>query len=123
VLGERFHHSPEALTVQSFQGTEALAALVAPTPVAPVLYKRKGEMRKPDKHFSCYSCGTVTECSPGATPCEALQGWLTVSSWEGPGVVEHYHFCSFSCLESWADAQVPKVPEVFLDSFKEDKSK
>jgi hypothetical protein len=42
VLGERFHHSPEALTAQSLQGTEALAALVAPAPVAPVLYKRKG---------------------------------------------------------------------------------
>jgi len=80
-------------------------------------------MRKPDVKFSCHSCGKTAEGSPGATPCEALQGWLTVSSWEGPGVVEHYNFCSFSCLESWAEAQVPKVPKVFLDSFSEDKSK
>ena len=79
-------------------------------------------MRKPDVKFSCHSCGKTAEGSPGETPCEALQGWLTVSSWEGPGVVEHYNFCSFSCLESWAEAQVPKVPKVFLDSFSEDKS-
>jgi len=80
-------------------------------------------MRKPDTQFSCRSCGKIAECPPGATPCEALQGWLTVSSWEEPGVVEHYHFCSFSCLEAWADAKVPRVPDVFLDSFREDKSK
>lgn len=83
-------------------------------------------MKRPDKRFSCHSCGAVTECAPGEVPCEALQGWLTVSQWVGPGVVEHYHFCSFSCLEAWAQTQVPEVPEVpevFLDSFKEDKSR
>lgn len=80
-------------------------------------------MRKPETQFSCHSCGKIAEGAPGATPCEALQGWLTVSSWEEPGVVEHYNFCSFSCLEAWANAQVPKVPEVFLDSFGEDKTK
>jgi hypothetical protein len=81
-----------------------------------------GEMKKPDKQFSCHSCGRVAKSPPGTTPCEALQGWLTVSAWEGPGVVEHYNFCSFSCLEAWADSQMPKVPEVFLDSFREDKT-
>jgi hypothetical protein len=79
-------------------------------------------MRKPDTQFSCHSCGKIADCSPGLAPCEALQGWLTVSSWEGPGVVENYNFCSFSCLEAWASAQVPKVPGVFLDSFGEGKT-
>ena len=80
-------------------------------------------MRKPDKQFSCHACGNIAEGPPGAAPCEALQGWLTVSSWERPGVAEHYNFCSFSCLEAWTNDQVPRVPEVFLDSFKEDKTK
>jgi hypothetical protein len=79
-------------------------------------------MRETDTQFSCHSCGKIAECPPGQTPCEALQGWLTVSSWEGAGVVEHYNFCSFSCLEAWVGAQVPRVPEVFLDSFGEDKT-
>lgn len=78
-------------------------------------------MRKQRIHLSCHSCGRVAECPPEALPCEVLQGWLTVSYWEGLGSVEHYNFCSFSCLESWTDAHVPRVPEVFLESFKEDK--
>jgi hypothetical protein len=72
--------------------------------------------------FSCHSCGKRVECIPGELPCEILKGWLTVSSWQGPGKVERYSFCSFSCLESWVETRAPKVPQVFLDSFKEDKS-
>ena len=72
--------------------------------------------------ISCYSCGKGVECFPGEPPCEVLKGWLIISSWKGPGSVERYNFCSFSCLKSWADAQVPKIPQVFLDSFKENKS-
>jgi hypothetical protein len=34
--------------------------------------------------------------------------------------VEHYNFCSFTCLERWAEAQAPKIPEVFLESFAEE---
>jgi hypothetical protein len=79
-------------------------------------------MRKRRIRLSCHSCGRVAEYPPGAPPCEALQGWLTVSCWEGLGSVEHYNFCSFSCLESWADARVPRVPEVFLESFREGKT-
>jgi hypothetical protein len=80
-------------------------------------------MRKPDRRFSCQSCGAVIECAPGEAPCEALKGWLTVSHWEGPGIAEHYHFCSFGCLESWVEAQLPKVPGVFLESFDEEESR
>ena len=70
--------------------------------------------------FSCYSCGKRVECFPGEPSCEVLKGWLTVSHWKGLGAVSHYNFCSFSCLKSYVDAQVPRVPEVFLESFKED---
>ncbi len=73
-------------------------------------------------HLFCHSCGRVVECPPEAPPCEVLKGWLTVSQWKGFGSVERYDFCSFSCLESWVDAQLPRVPEVFLKSFGEDKS-
>lgn len=70
----------------------------------------------------CFSCGKKGEGSPGEPPCRALKGWLTLSHWKGVGSVEHYSFCSFSCLKSWVDAQVPKVPEIFLKSFEEGKS-
>jgi len=72
--------------------------------------------------FSCHSCGRGVESSPGQPPCHVLKGWLGVSHWKGVGSVEHYYFCSFSCLKSWLTAQVPEVPQVFLESFEEGKS-
>jgi len=72
--------------------------------------------------FSCQSCGKRVEYVRGEPPCEMLKGWLTVSYWKGSGSVEHYHFCSLSCLMSWVNAQVPRVPDVFLESFKEDEN-
>jgi hypothetical protein len=79
-------------------------------------------MRKKKVRFSCHSCGVEVECSSGELPCEALGGWLTVCCWEGAGEALQYNFCSFTCLKSWVDAQVPKIPAVFLESFGEDKS-
>ena len=72
--------------------------------------------------FSCHSCGKEMEYSREGPPCQVLRDWLTVSYWKGLGSVEHYNFCSFSCLKSWVDAQLPKVPKAFLESFKEDGS-
>ena len=60
------------------------------------------------------------ETAPEEPLCEGLKGWLIVSHWKGLGSAEHYDFCSFSCIKSWLDAQVPRIPEVFLESFKED---
>jgi hypothetical protein len=79
-------------------------------------------MAEQGKYLSCHSCGKQAECPRGGPPCEALKGWLTVSCWEGLGAVTHYNFCSFSCLKSWVDAQVPVIPKIFLESFGEDKS-
>jgi len=79
-------------------------------------------MKNQRMSLTCHSCGKGVEYFSGEPPCEALKGWLTVSCWMGPGAVSHYNFCSFSCLKSWADAQVPEVPEVFLESFGEDKT-
>ncbi len=84
--------------------------------------KDKVMMKEQRVRFSCHSCGKVVGCSPGEPPCGALEGWLTVAHWEGRGAVAHYNFCSFSCLKSWADNYVPKVPEVFLESFEEDET-
>ena len=70
--------------------------------------------------LSCHSCGKEVESSPGEPPCEVLKGWVTVSHWKGPGAVSRYNFCSYGCLKSWVDAQVPRVPEAFLKSFGED---
>jgi len=79
------------------------------------------EMRVEKKRISCYYCGKKVELAPGEAPCEMLKGWLTLSSWKGAGDVDHYNFCSFTCLKSWIDAQAPEIPEIFLESFKEDK--
>ena len=72
------------------------------------------------KHLSCSSCGRSVEFSPQEPPCKMLEGWLTVSHWKGLGSVEHYSFCSLTCLESWVEAQVPRIPKVFLESFGEE---
>lgn len=79
-------------------------------------------MENQGRDFSCYSCGKRAECCTEEVPCEMLKGWFTVSCWKGLSVVEHYNFCSFSCLKFWVDAQVPQIPEVFLESFGEDAS-
>jgi hypothetical protein len=78
-------------------------------------------MRKKKTRFACHSCGKEVEYSSGELPCEALEGWLTVCYWEGPGMMSNYNFCSFTCAKSWVDSQVPKIPAVFLESFGEDK--
>jgi hypothetical protein len=73
------------------------------------------------EYFICHSCGERVECSGEERPCEVLNGWLMVSRWKGPKVVEHYNFCSSTCLKTWADAQVPQVPDVFLRAFEKGK--
>jgi len=70
--------------------------------------------------FTCRFCGKRKEPTSGEPPCEVLEGWLTVAHWKGLGDVEHYSFCSLSCLKSWVDAHLPGVPKVFLESFGEE---
>lgn len=73
----------------------------------------------------CYSCGkrvAYTPCCerealPEDARCNVLGGWLTVTRWKGKGSVDQYDFCSFSCLQKWVEAQIPKIPETFLDAF------
>ena len=77
----------------------------------------------PKGYFSCHSCGKRVEHSAEERPCEVLNGWLMVSRWKGLEAIEHYNFCSFSCLKTWTDTQVPQVPEVFLKAFEEGKGK
>ena len=67
--------------------------------------------------FVCHSCGERVDCSGGERPCDVLRGWLIVCRWKGPGAVDHYDFCSMSCLKAWTDSQVPEVPNVFLKAF------
>jgi hypothetical protein len=69
--------------------------------------------------FVCDSCGKTVKYAREERLCEVLTDWLTVSQWKGSGVVEHYNFCSFTCLKKWTDAQVPQIPEVFLKAFGE----
>ena len=71
----------------------------------------------------CHSCGRKAEIGPEELPCEVLRGWLIVSNWKGLESVDHYSFCSLSCLQRWVDSQVPRVPEVFLKSLGEENSK
>lgn len=70
--------------------------------------------------FFCHSCNKRVESLSGEPPCEVLKDWVTVSHWKGPGAVSRYNFCSLSCLKAWVNAELPTVPEVFLESFKED---
>lgn len=71
----------------------------------------------PRGYFICHSCGERVECTENERPCEVLSGWLMVSLWKEPETVEHYNFCSATCLKAWADTQVPRVPDVFLKAF------
>ena len=73
----------------------------------------------------CHSCGKRVEYTPcserAALPedarCSVLNGWLTVSHWKGKGNVDQHDFCSFSCLQRWVEAQVPRIPRTFLRAF------
>ena len=79
-------------------------------------------MADTEEQLSCHFCGEEPECPQGEPPCQALEGWFTVSCWEGPGEVVQYSFCSLDCLKSWVDGELPGIPEVFLESFEEGKS-
>lgn len=69
------------------------------------------------EYFICHSCGERVECSGEQRPCEVLSGWFMVSRWKGPKAVEHYNFCSSTCLKKWIDSQVPQIPDVFRRAF------
>lgn len=71
----------------------------------------------------CHSCGRKVEFNQKERPCDVLSGWLTVSHMKGLESVDHYSFCSFSCLKRWVISHVPEVPEVFLKSLGEETSK
>ena len=84
-------------------------------------------MRKRN-YAACQFCGKkleYTQCSERGVPpddarCQALKGWLSVSQWKGMGVVDHYDFCSFTCLQAWVGAQVPKIPKTFFEAFQDE---
>ena len=77
------------------------------------------------KTATCYSCGKKVVYTPyyergnwvKDARCNVLSGWLTVTRWKGKGYVDQYDFCSFSCLQKWVEAQIPKIPKTFLDAF------
>ncbi len=69
-----------------------------------------------EKCLICSSCGKEEELPTEGPPCELLSGWLIVALWKGLGTVEHYNFCSFTCLKRWSEAQAPRIPKVFLES-------
>ncbi len=76
----------------------------------------------------CQSCGKrveYSECSARCAPpedarCKVLGGWLSVSRWRGTETVDQYDFCSLVCLQRWVEAQVPRIPDTFLEAFKEE---
>ena len=70
-----------------------------------------------ERDVICSECGVNVGFSSKEPPCKVLDGWLMLSQWKGLGSVEHHHFCSLACLKKWAEAQTPKIPKVFLESF------
>ena len=73
-----------------------------------------------EKHISCSFCSQRVGFPSKELPCEVLNGWLTVSHWKGLGSVDRHHFCSFTCLKKWADAQALEIPKAFLEVFTEE---
>ena len=73
-----------------------------------------------ERYVICSSCGQSLGFSSREPLCEVLNGWLMVSHWKGLGSVDHYYFCSFTCLKKWSDAQAPEIPKVFLEGFNEE---
>lgn len=71
-------------------------------------------------YLSCSTCGGKVEFSTEGRPCESLSGWIVVSHWKGLRSVDHYYFCSFTCLKRWADAQACEIPQAFLKAFGEE---
>ena len=71
------------------------------------------------RNIFCHSCGKELEHKMGKMPCENLAGWLTISHWKGHESVDHYSFCSVSCLRTWVEDLSPRIPDVFLKSFGE----
>lgn len=67
----------------------------------------------------CDSCGKNVEHHHSGPPCEGLKGWLAVSYRKGCESVDHYSFCSISCLKEWVDSHATRIPDVFLKSFSE----
>lgn len=74
-------------------------------------------------YFICHSCGRKVELATEEPPCRVLGGWIMISQWKGLESVDHYSFCSFTCLQRWVDTQVPRIPEVFLKSLEEENDK
>jgi len=87
-----------------------------------------GLMLPVKKDATCYTCGKKVEftpCSkrgdpPEDVPCRVLSGWLSVHHWTGVRSIDQYDFCSFTCLQRWVEAQVPKIPSTFLKAFPEE---
>ena len=73
-----------------------------------------------EREVICSSCGQKVEFPSKEPPCGVLSGWLTLSEWTGVGFVEHYDFCSFTCLKKWVTVQSPEIPKIFLESFAEE---
>ena len=37
---------------------------------------------------------------------------------KGMESVEHYDFCTFTCLQKWVETRVPRIPDTFLEAFR-----
>lgn len=72
------------------------------------------------KFVVCRCCGKRMRIPPGEPPCHFMEGWLTLSRWQGPHVVKHYNFCSLTCLKFWVEKELPEIPQVFLKSLEEE---
>ncbi len=72
------------------------------------------------KFVVCHFCGKKVQVPPNEPPCHFMEGWLTVSRWDGPHRVRQYNFCSLTCLKLWVEAELPHIPDVFLKSLGEE---
>jgi len=69
-----------------------------------------------DSWRSCHTCGRQVEIAPGQALGDALSGWAIVSRLRSKDSFDRCSFCSMSCLQQWAQTQVPVIPDIFLHS-------
>jgi len=81
-----------------------------------------GESNNIIRRFSCHTCGNKIDCPSGEPHSSVLAGWFAIAHWTEGNVV-HYTFCSIKCLKSWADKEMPEVPQVFKEAFNDEKNK
>lgn len=70
--------------------------------------------------YVCSTCSRRVDLGPSEIPCDTLKGWYVITGFKGLETVERHNFCCLSCMYKWVENAVPKVPDIFIDSLKDE---